>query len=49
MRCSDEAAKASVRKAAPFGGFDAKMKDILSYALCVHGVFDPAEAEFEVH
>ena len=45
----DEAAKASVRKAAPFGGFDAKMKDISELRIVRTWRFDPAEAEFEVH
>ncbi len=45
----DEAAKASVRKAAPFGGFDTKMKDISELRIVRTWRFDPAEAEFEVH
>ena len=45
----DEAAKASVRKAAPFGGFDVKMKDISELRIVRTWRFDPAEAEFEVH
>ena len=45
----DEAAKTSVRKAAPFGGFDAKMKDISELRIVRTWRFDPAEAEFEVH
>lgn len=44
----DEAAKASVRKAAPFGAFDAKMKDISELRIIRTWRFDPAEAEFEV-
>jgi len=44
----DEAAKASVRKAAPFGAFDAKMKDISELRIVRTWRFDPAEAEFEV-
>lgn len=45
----DEAAKASVRKAAPFGVFDATMKDISELRIIRTWRFDPAEAEFEVH
>ncbi len=45
----DEAAKTSVRKAAPFGSFDAKMKDISELRVVRTWRFDPAEAEFEVH
>jgi len=45
----DEAAKASVSKAAPFGGFDVKMKDISELRIVRTWRFDPAEAEFEVH
>lgn len=45
----DEAAKTSVRKAAPFGGFDAKMKDVSELRIVRTWRFDPAEAEFEVH
>jgi periplasmic protein TonB len=45
----DEAAKASVRKAAPFGAFDAKMKDISELRVVRTWRFDPAEAEFEVN
>jgi len=45
----DEAAKASVRKAAPFGAFDTKMKDISELRIVRTWRFDPAEAEFEVH
>jgi protein TonB len=44
----DEAAKASVRKAAPFSAFDAKMKDISELRIIRTWRFDPAEAEFEV-
>ncbi|WP_218954682.1 MULTISPECIES: energy transducer TonB [unclassified Acinetobacter] len=44
----DEAAKTSVRKAAPFGLFDAKMKDISELRIVRTWRFDPAEAEFEV-
>lgn len=45
----DEAAKNSVRKAAPFGQFDVKMKDISELRIVRTWRFDPAEAEFEVH
>ena len=45
----DEAAKTSVRKAAPFGGFDKGMKDISELRIVRTWRFDPAEAEFEVH
>ena len=45
----DEAAKASVRKAAPFGGFDHKMRDISELRIVRTWRFDPAHAEFEVH
>lgn len=45
----DEAAKNSVRKGAPFGRFDAKMKDISELRIIRTWRFDPAEAEFEVH
>ena len=45
----DEAAKASVRKAAPFGAFDSKMKDISELRVVRTWRFDPAEAEFEVN
>ena len=44
----DEAAKASVRKSAPFGAFDAKMSDISELRIIRTWRFDPAEAEFEV-
>lgn len=45
----DEAAKTSVRKGAPFGRFDAAMKDISELRIIRTWRFDPAEAEFEVH
>lgn len=45
----DEAAKASVRKAAPYGAFDSKMKDISELRIIRTWRFDPAEAEIEVH
>lgn len=45
----DEAAKASVRKAAPFAHFDSKMKDISELRVVRTWRFDPAEAEFEVN
>ncbi|MEJ2899401.1 TonB family protein [Acinetobacter sp. NS-4] len=45
----DEAAKTSVRKAAPFGSFDRGMKDISELRIVRTWRFDPAEAEFEVH
>ena len=44
----DEAAKNSVRKAAPFGVFDQAMKDISELRIVRTWRFDPAEAEFEV-
>lgn len=44
----DEAAKNSVRKGAPFGVFDAKMKDISELRIIRTWKFDPADAEFEV-
>lgn len=44
----DEAAKNSVRKGAPFGVFDAKMKDISELRIILTWKFDPADAEFEV-
>lgn len=47
-RILDEAAKASVRKGAPFGAFDAKMKDISELRIVRTWKFDPADAEFEV-
>ena len=45
----DEAAKNSVRKGAPFGRFDANMKDISELRIVRTWRFDPADAEFEVH
>ncbi|BCZ09089.1 cell envelope biogenesis protein TonB [Acinetobacter pittii] len=45
----DEAAKSSVRRGAPFGHFDANMKDISELRIVRTWRFDPAEAEFEVH
>ncbi len=45
----DEAAKNSVRKGAPFGNFDANMKDISELRIIRTWRFDPAESEFEVH
>lgn len=45
----DEAAKNSVRKGAPFGHFDANMKDISELRIIRTWRFDPAESEFEVH
>ncbi len=45
----DEAARTSVRKAAPFGGFDKGMKDISELRIVRTWRFYPAEAEFEVH
>ena len=44
----DEAAKASVRKAVPFGAFDQGMKEISELRIVRTWRFDPAEAEFEV-
>lgn len=44
----DEAAKTSVRKAAPFGYFDPGMKDISELRIVRTWRFDPAESEFEV-
>lgn len=44
----DEAAKISVRKGAPFGAFDAGMKEISELRIVRTWRFDPAEAEFEV-
>ncbi|WP_171255106.1 energy transducer TonB [Acinetobacter sp. NCu2D-2] len=44
----DEAAKASVRKSAPYGCFDANMKEISELRIIRTWRFDPAEAEFEV-
>ncbi len=40
--------KLPVRKAAPFGAFDAKMKDTSELRIVRTWRFDPAEAEFEV-
>ncbi|MEX7542739.1 energy transducer TonB, partial [Acinetobacter baumannii] len=40
----DEAAKASVRRGAPFGRFDANMKDISELRIIRTWRFDPAEA-----
>lgn len=45
----DEAAKNSVRRGAPFGPFDAKMKDISELRIVRTWKFDPADAEFEVN
>jgi len=46
----DEAAKASVRRGAPFGPFDAKMrKEISELRIIRTWRFDPVDAEFEVH
>lgn len=45
----DEAAKASVRRGAPFGRFDKNMKDISELRIIRTWRFDAAEAEFEVH
>lgn len=46
----DEAAKASVRRGAPFGTFDATMKkDISELRIIRTWRFDPVDAEFEVH
>jgi periplasmic protein TonB len=44
----DEAAKASVRKAAPFPRFDAALKDTQELRIVRTWRFDPANAEFEV-
>ncbi|OTG67425.1 energy transducer TonB [Acinetobacter silvestris] len=44
----DEAAKASVRKGAPFGAFDTAMKDISELRIVRTWRFNPADAEFEV-
>lgn len=44
----DEAAKNSVRKGAPFGVFDSKMKDISELRIIRTWKFDPADTEFEV-
>lgn len=46
----DEAAKASVRRGAPFGAFDSTMKkDISELRIIRTWRFDPVDAEFEVH
>lgn len=45
----DEAAKSSVRQGAPFGAFDAKMKDISELRIVRTWRFDPAESEFDVN
>ena len=45
----DEAAKNSVRRGAPFGAFDAKMKDISELRIVRTWRFDPAESEFDVN
>ncbi|AVZ86454.1 energy transducer TonB [Acinetobacter sp. WCHA45] len=46
----DEAAKASVRRGAPFGPFDNNMKkDISELRIIRTWRFDPVDAEFEVH
>lgn len=45
----DEAARHSVRRGAPFGVFDANMKDISELRIVRTWRFDPAESEFEVH
>ena len=45
----DEAAKTSVRKAAPFGGFEQGMKDISELRIVRTWRFDPEQAEFEVN
>lgn len=45
----DEAAKASVRRGAPFGHFDSNMKDISELRIIRTWRFDPVDAEFEVH
>ena len=44
----DEAAKASVRQAAPFPRFDAALKDTQELRIIRTWRFDPANAEFEV-
>lgn len=44
----DEAAKDSVRRGAPFGRFDANMKDISELRIVRTWRFDPAESEFDV-
>lgn len=45
----DEAAKAPARRGAPFGRFDAGMKDISELRIIRTWKFNPAQAEFEVH
>lgn len=46
----DEAAKASVRRGAPFGRFDAEMRKGISELRIIRTWrFDPVDAEFEVH
>ena len=45
----DEAAKSSVRRGAPFGAFDKKMKDISELRIVRTWRFDPAESEFDVN
>lgn len=45
----DEAARASVRRGAPFGAFDSNMKDISELRIIRTWRFDPVDAEFEVH
>ncbi|ENU31762.1 hypothetical protein F991_00531 [Acinetobacter sp. CIP-A165] len=45
----DEAARASVRRGAPFGAFDAGMKEISELRIIRTWRFDPVDAEFEVH
>lgn len=45
----DAAAKSSVKRAAPFGIFDAKMKEISELRVIRTWRFDPAEAEFNVY
>lgn len=45
----DEAAKTSVRRGAPFGAFDANMKDISELRIIRTWRFDPIDAEFEVN
>ena len=44
----DDAAKASVRKGAPFGRFDKNMKDISELRIIRTWRFNPAQSEFEV-
>lgn len=45
----DEAAKASVRRAMPFGKFDAKMKDISELRIVRTWRFDAQDSVFDVH